>query len=380
MKLIFTGDVNFRCKENITKEESVKVLEQVMPYFEAADFRIINLECPLSDNNSSPITKSGPALISPASCICFLDEAKVDAATLANNHIGDYGEQPIIDTMKLLEEHNIKHSGAGKNIDEAYKAMYLEKEGIKVAIISACENEFGIAGKKKYGSAGLNMAKIYHAIKREKELADFVIVVFHGGCEQNPLPSPKAIERYRLFCDFGADAVIAGHTHCPQPAEYYKGKPIIYSLGNFFFKSFGHSEENDPWFYGYMVNLDVTKTGIKYEIIPYRSEEDVTKIRIFQGEEKQNMLTYLDRLAAIVADEDELLKYYKGWCHHITWYYPSDPLTENDPERLVPSKNVLSCESHHELALTNYCLIIDSEEELAEEYWKKMQELMKMPV
>jgi len=256
MKLIFTGDVNFRNKENITAEESRKALRQVMPYFNAADFRIVNLECPLSDDDSAPIRKSGPNLISPKNCICFLDEGKVDAATLANNHIGDYGDQPIIDTLNLLREHGIKYSGAGANIEEAYKAMYLEKDGIKVAIISSCENEFGIADINKYGSAGLNIKRMYAAIKREKEIADFVIVAFHGGNEQNPIPSPAQVERYRLFCDFGADAVIAGHTHCPQPAEYYNGKPIIYSMGNFFFSSFTEREANDPWFYGYMVNLD----------------------------------------------------------------------------------------------------------------------------
>ncbi len=382
MKLLFTGDVNFRNSENITAEGTKNVLSQVLPYFDSADYTIVNLECPLSDDNSAPIKKSGPPLISPSSCICFLEAGKVDGATLANNHIGDYGEQPVIDTLALLDSKNIKHCGADKNIDEAYNAMYFEKDGIKVSVLSMCENEFGVATKYKYGSAGFNVSKAFHAIKREKELADYVIVVFHGGNEQNPLPSPRAVERYKLLCDFGADAIVAGHTHCPQPAIYYGEKPIIFSLGNFFFKSFNHIETTDPWFYGYMTELRITKDGIKYQLIPYRAEDDVTKIRVFEGEEKKTMLAYLDGLAKIVEDEDELLKHYKGWCYHIDFYWPRHPF--DDPmakEKIVQSKNLVSCEAHTELVHTNYCLLMDeAEKELAAQYWEKVQKLMKMPV
>lgn len=381
MKIIFTGDVNFRAKENVTPEESDRVLRQVMPYFNKADFRVVNLECPLADGEFQPIKKSGPNLISPSSCICFLEEGRVDGVTLANNHMGDYGEQPVEETIKLLEAHNIKHSGAGSSLDRAYEAMYFEKDGMKVSVISVCENEFGIADYEKWGAAGLRMGKIYQAIKREKEVSDAVIVAFHGGNEQNPLPSPKAVERYRLFCDFGADAVIAGHTHCPQPAEYYNGRPIIYSMGNFFFDAKSVEDGNDPWFYGYMVMLDVTKgEGIKYELIPYKAEDHVAVIKVFEGEEKQKMLDYLDVLAAIVADERELRNYHKGWCSHIDYNYPDNPLVGDGMTRVHRSKNLLSCEAHCELAITNYNILIDGEEAFAAEYWEKLQKLISMPV
>lgn len=380
MKIIFTGDVNFRMKENITTEESRIALESVKPYFEEADFRVINLECPLADGDFEPIKKSGPNLISPSSCSCFLEEGRVDGATLANNHIGDYGETPVKETMTLLDAHGIKHCGAGANLDEAYGAMYFEKDGVKVAIISACENEFGVADCNKYGSAGLRMKKMQDAIKRERELADFVVVVFHGGNEENPLPTPHAVERYRLFCDFGADAVVAGHTHCPQPAEYYNSKPIIYSMGNFLFAS-RTSEPTSPWFYGYMTSLNIVKgEGIKYTLIPYRAEDGASRIRVFEGEEKEKMLRYIDMLGNILKDEEELLCYYKGWCSHIDYLYADNPLVGDGITRVHRSKNIFSCESHRELAVMNYNIIIDGEEALAAEYWEKLKKLMKMPV
>ena len=61
-------------------------------------------------------------------------------------------------------------------------------------------------------------------IKYEKDVSDYVIVVFHGGNEFNPLPSPDTVDRYRFVCDMGADTVIGGHTHCPQGYEIYEGK------------------------------------------------------------------------------------------------------------------------------------------------------------
>ncbi|MBE6649792.1 MAG: CapA family protein [Ruminococcaceae bacterium] len=380
MNIIFTGDVNFKTKEDITAEESRRALKEVKPYFDNADFRIINLECPLADGEFEPIKKSGPNLISPTSCICFLEEGGVDGATLANNHIGDYGEEPVRLTMELLEKHNIKHCGAGENLDAAYKAMHFEKDGLRVALISSCENEFGVADFEKYGSAGLKMSKLFHAVKREKETSDFVIVVFHGGNEHNPLPSPGAVERYRLFIDFGADAVVAGHTHCPQPTEYYNGKPIIYSMGNFLFNA-KSAEQDTPWFYGYMVNLVISKgKSIKYELIPYKTEKDTAIIHIFEGEKKEKMLSYLESLAEIVKDERELLKYYKGWCFHIDYYYADNPLIGDGMTRVHRSKNIFNCEAHRELATMNYNIFIEGEEDLAARYWKKLQELIDMPV
>lgn len=386
MKLVFTGDVNFRNKESITSEEAKQAMQEVMPYFNAADFRIVNLECPLGDiNKYEPIKKCGPNLISPESCICFLDESRVSGATLANNHIGDYGEDPVKNTMELLDDHSIKHCGAGKNLNEAYGAMHFEKDGIKVSVLSICENEFGIADFDKYGSAGFMLGRTVAAIEREKEISDFVIVVFHGGAEECPIPTPNTVERYRLICDMGADAVVAGHTHCMQPCEYYKGKPIIYSMGNFLFASSSVRDKKDPWFYGYMVNLAVNKgEQIKYELIPYRADTEVTKISVFGGEEKAKVLAYLDGLTECIRDEKEHRSYFMGWSYHkignLDNHFAGSPFDGEGRALACKSKSLFNCEVHHEVALCNFNTIINGEKELANEYWTKVQELMKMPV
>ena len=96
MKLLFTGDINFRGKENLTFEESEGILSDVLPYTKDADFVIPNLECPLADaDRYKPIKKSGPNLICNPENICFFKALNADAVTLANNHIGDYGEGAV---------------------------------------------------------------------------------------------------------------------------------------------------------------------------------------------------------------------------------------------------------------------------------------------
>ncbi len=194
-------------------------------------------------------------MICPESGISFLKAMNTYAVTLANNHIGDYGEGALNNTLKLLTENNIKYAGAGADVSEAYSAVKIFNDGITVSVLSVCENEFGIAEENKAGSAGYNPRLLMNKIKAEKETSDFVIVVFHGGNEFNPLPSPDTKDRYEFICDMGADAVIAGHTHCPQGYETYNGKPIIYSMGNFLFGNSNRTDHRDSWYYGYFTIL-----------------------------------------------------------------------------------------------------------------------------
>ena len=81
----------------------------------------------------------------------------------------------------------------------------------------------------------------------------------------------------------GADAVIAGHTHCPQGYETYNGKPIIYSMGNFLFKNTEKTDNKDSWYYGYFTILDINKSKISFDIVPYQFDIPGTKLTVFDG-------------------------------------------------------------------------------------------------
>ena len=336
MKLLFTGDVNFRGKDSLTLKESKSIISQIQPILDSADFRIVNLECPLGDKEKyKPILKAGPNLICSERNLPFLKFFNADAVTLANNHIGDYGEDAVANTISLLEENNILFSGAGENISAAYKALKFEKDDTKVSIISVCENEFGMATEKSFGSAGYNPRLLLKQIKEEKRSSDYVIVVFHGGNEHNPLPNPDTINRYRFICDMGADAVIGGHTHCPQGYEIYNGKPIVYSMGNFLFKSNEERNEKDSWYYGYMSIIEITNK-ITLETIPYKFNTEATEITLLGNE----MSEYIEKISEIIQNPELLRNYFKGWAYLHQWV----PHLE---EGKLDWLDIARCEAHY---------------------------------
>ena len=380
MKILFTGDINFRKIKNLDVKKSEEILSEMKVYLDEVDFRIPNLETPLADKEKyTPIYKSGPNLICEPQNIVFLQAFQADGVTIANNHIGDYGEGAIKDTLALLDGNNILYAGAGSNIDEAYKALRLQKAGKSVAILSVCENEFGMATENTYGSASYNTRLLLRRIKEEKEKADYVVVVFHGGNEFNPLPSPDTVDRYRLICDMGVDAVIGGHTHCPQPYEFYNGKPIVYSMGNLLFQNDNKPNPNDSWYYGYISILDIEEQ-IKLRVIPYKFDKQATKISVFQGEDKQTMLDYINKLCGILKNQKELENYFKGWAWNHQWipHMPSDlNLSEYNS---AANYNLVSCESHFSQMKEIFRVLFGGEMEIAKEYAKKIESLKEMPV
>lgn len=380
MKLLFTGDVNFRGIEKLDYNKSLEILRDITPYTQSADFVIPNLECPLGDETSySPIKKAGPNLICSESGASFLKAMNTYAVTIANNHIGDYGDEALNNTLYLLEKNNIKYAGAGADISEAYSAIRISKNDITVSVLSVCENEFGIAEENKAGSAGYNPRHLMDKIKAEKESSDFVIVVFHGGNEFNPLPSPDTKDRYEFICDMGADAVIAGHTHCPQGYETYNGKPIIYSMGNFLFLPQDNKDENDPWYYGYFAMLEINNSGISLDIVPYKFDE--TKITVFDGAKKTAMTEYIRKLSDIIENPCELKRYFKGWSLNHIWI-PQLPENIDNLNGYNASGNydLLKCEAHLSQAKQIFEILFNDEVDDVKIWQKKITELQKMPV
>lgn len=380
MKLLFTGDINFRGVENIDYDKSIEILKDITPYTADVDFVIPNLECPLGDEKKfTPIKKAGPNLICNESGISFLKAMNTYAVTLANNHIGDYGDEALNNTLRLLAENNIKYVGAGADISEAYSSIRILKDGITVSVLSVCENEFGIADENKAGSAGYNPRLLMNKIRSEKSISDFVVVVFHGGNEFNPLPSPDTKDRYKFICDMGA--VVAGHTHCPQGYETYNGKLIIYSMGNFFFGNPDKTDNKDSWYYGYFTILDVNKSNISFEIIPYKFDISGTKITVFNGKNKEKMNNYIDNLSEIIKNPFELKQYFKGWSLNHIWI-PQLPESVNDLNDYYASGNydLIKCEAHLSQAKQIFEILFNDEINDVKMWQEKIVNLQKMPV
>lgn len=381
MKILFTGDINFRGITNLDAQKSKQILTEVKPYIDASDFVIPNLECPLAEiDKYPPIKKSGPNLICTPDNICLLKEMNATAVTLANNHIGDFGDGALKDTLALLKENNISYCGAESNIEKAYDAIRLTKDSVTVSVLSVCENEFGMATENSYGAAVYNPRLLLKRIREEKSVADYVVVVFHGGNEFNPLPSPDTAERYRLICDMGADAVVGGHTHCPQGYEIYDGKPIIYSMGNFFFRSRPERKVNISWNYGYFTVLEFADT-VSAEITPYNFDVDNLKLSVFQGNDKEKMMDYIEKLSRIIKDNTELEKYFCGWAYNHQWFTdaPEDFTNPVDYDASF-SYNLVKCEAHLSQLQKLYSILHNERLDEAKLYSEKIKLLEEMPL
>lgn len=355
MKVLFAADTSFSYLES---RPSGAVMEQTAAYFKAADFSVINLENIFGKKEEhTPILKAGPNLISDESSVEVIDVLNPTVVGLANNHSRDFGEVPMLQTREFLLQKGYQVIGAGKNLEEAYQPAILEKDGLKVAIIAACENEFGAADAKQAGTAGYQLGMVTKAIFDAKEAGAMPIVYFHGGNEINPLPSPRKKELYRHFIDLGAAAVIAMHTHCPQGYEYYKEAPIIYSMGNFYFPNrAGKDRLKASWSVGYMTLLEISAQGCKFELIPYSFDEDYHTV--MQGEKKQAFLDYIEEISAPIADDELLQQYFDSWSMMMGpkyFGYLSDSF-DLEPPMMARLKNSFSCEAHNEL-LYNYIKI-----------------------
>lgn len=312
MKIIIAGDFcpQERVADLIEAEKYSTIFSEIRSITDQADYSILNLEAPIVSSFANPIEKLGPNLKCSPKAIAALKFAGFNAVTLANNHIYDFGDIGISDTISSLEDYGIDYVGAGKNITEAAKILYFRKGDETLAIINCCEHEFSIATKNTGGANPLNPVKQYYMINEARKNADYVLVVVHGGHEHFQLPSLRMVENYRFFIDAGADAVVNHHQHCFSGFETYRGKPIYYGLGNFCFDRSG--KRSNKWNKGMLAEIIFNKDVVNHCAYPYIQSDKEPNIKFLPSSEFQ---VELDSINSIIGDEKllrlALEKYYQ---------------------------------------------------------------------
>ena len=271
-----------------------------------ADISVVNLEAPIVGRYSpSPILKHGPNLKAPDNTLKALEYMGFNMVTLANNHILDYGEEGLNNTICQLDKTSLKYVGAGKSLEEAQKTTYVDVKGEKLAFINCCEHEYSIASDHSSGANPLNPIRQYYDISEAKRKADYVIVIVHGGIENYQLPSLRMKETYRFFIDSGADVVINHHQHCYSGYETYKGKLIFYGLGNF---CFDWPNMLPSWYEG-IIPIITLDDELSFRLIPYYQCKD-NVIRIMNSYEEEAFRGRLDELNAIIGDNQKLKSFH----------------------------------------------------------------------
>lgn len=207
---------------------------------DAADFFMVNQEFPFSSRGTAAEDKQYTFRLPPEKVSMFL-EMGIDAVTLANNHALDFGTDALLDTCDTLDAAGILHTGAGVDLDAAKKPVIAELEGIKVGILGTTRviPEAGwAAGKNHPGMlATYDATATLEQIRQMRAECDYVVVLVHWGIEREEKPQDYQRSLGQQYIDAGADLVVGSHPHVLQGIEYYQGKPIVYSLGNFVFGS-----------------------------------------------------------------------------------------------------------------------------------------------
>ena len=225
--------------------------DELLGIMKKADYRIFNLEVPLTDEET-PIEKCGPNLIASTKTIKGYMSIGADILTLANNHIWDQGLQGLISTRKMLENGNIAYIGVGNTCEDAAKPYIFEYANKKVGIYACAEHEFSIVDNNKPGANPFDSLESPDHVEMLKKQCDYVIVLYHGGKEHYRYPSPYLQKVCRKFVDKGADLVVCQHSHCIGCEEKYKVGTIVYGQGNFLFDD----SENECWNTSLLIKLD----------------------------------------------------------------------------------------------------------------------------
>jgi poly-gamma-glutamate synthesis protein (capsule biosynthesis protein) len=213
------------------------------------DLRIGNLECVVATGGTAE-TKPFTFRADPG--VLPVLKRHFDAMSVANNHSGDFGKQAFAEELALMREAGLPYFGGGGDATEAHAPLMLERNGLRIALLGYVEF------KPRSFEAGAHLPGVAWsgeddqviediAAARRVHHADIVIPVMHWGWEEEPNPSPRLREFARRMIDAGADMVVGGHPHVTQGAEMYKGKPIVYSLGNFLFNSFDTEATTTGW-------------------------------------------------------------------------------------------------------------------------------------
>ena len=253
LTLSVVGDCTLGTDENFDYDTSLNVyyenygadyfMANVKSIFSADDLTIANFEGTLTESTEREDKQF--AFKAPASYADILTSGSVEAVNTANNHSHDYGEESFNDTLKALDAANIIHFG----YDET---AVTEVKGVKVGLVGIYELNDHLGREEQLKQ---NIAKV------KQDGAQLIVVIFHWGNEKEEVPDENQKTLGHLAIDEGADLVCGHHPHVLQGIEEYKGKNIVYSLGNFCFGGNAYPSDMDTIIFQQTFTID--QNGVK---------------------------------------------------------------------------------------------------------------------
>lgn len=279
------------------------ILPEVMEGLKAADILMANNEFPYSDRGTPTAGKQYAFRAKPSN-VNLLHEMGVDIVSLANNHAYDHGPDALCDTIDILTEAKIPFVGAGKNIDEAVRPVYIRINGKTIAYTAATQIERQSNPDTKEATADspgvlrtLDPTRYLKVIEEADANSDFCVAYVHWGSENTDLVEKSQKDLAKKYVAAGADLIIGDHSHCLQGLDYVDGIPVIYSLGNFWF----NSKTVDT---GYLrVVLDENFVIKTVQFVPCVQEG--CRTRKAEGDKKNEILSYLQGISDYASIDEE---------------------------------------------------------------------------
>jgi poly-gamma-glutamate synthesis protein (capsule biosynthesis protein) len=273
-------------------------LAATAPLLRRADLTVGNLESTLSTDGSP--TQGGDSFGGDPSLLGVLRRAGFDALSLANNHVGDYGPQALVQTVRTLADSAIAPFGAGAQLRSAARPAVLEAGGVRFAFLGFnAIGETPAATTTGPGALSVRMPprtgplvqadldRVTQAIRRADRQADAVVVLPHWGEQYTHRPWPQQRRVARALVAAGADLVVGGHPHWVQGMDAVDGVPVLHSLGNFVF---------DMWWEPQVLEgvlLETTWWGPDLKairLVPYAMDAETFTPRVVDGDRAADIL------------------------------------------------------------------------------------------
>lgn len=243
IRLLFAGDLYLtELLQDKYRRNGIQAAasQELLTLLQEGDLFVLNQEFPFGTTGEAMEEKEYTFRV-PPDLVSVPVDLGVDLVTLANNHMLDFGRSPLAETLETLDKAGIVRVGAGKDLEEASALKTFFVKGKTIGFLGA--SRVIPVGSWNAGASQSGLFTTYdptlliQKIEESREHCDFLVVYVHWGVEYEPLPEEYQRELARSYIDAGADAVMGSHPHVLQGVEYYQGKPVFYSLGNFIFSN-----------------------------------------------------------------------------------------------------------------------------------------------
>lgn len=329
IEIVLMGDIAFngRIQDKVRSDGAEYPFEHIRPYIESSDLRLANLETPVSNGGEREEGKYSTFRADPM-VIESLLYADIDGVSLANNHCLDYGPEALNDTLDLLEDANIDHSGIWYGYDDngttsLEGCLIIEKDDWRVGLL-ACTEDVRDHWAAKAGRAGpvpLEKDLLVRMIGSLRPNVDILIVSVHWRKwpQYTTAPEPGDRALCHAFIDAGADIIMGHGPHTVHEVEGYNGGLILYSLGNIAMKNGNESAERS-----YIAKVLIDSNGISslqlipvalgsYRYVPMGTPLDMTGAEGFDLTYQEVMDMYRTDYYGLIGNETERSALYQLW-------------------------------------------------------------------